>query len=456
VGNQFANRLHMQLSVFSILLICIGSSAATATLEVGPSKRFDRIEQAVAAAIPGDVIEVYPRAGGKAYERVGVYVDKPHLTIRAAGVEAGQRITLSGKGFEHSGRGRTPRAIFQFNRGADHCVLEGFELTGASNNTNNGAGVRINQANHVTIRNCDVHDNEMGIMSNGDGTPRTAVNQRIEHCAIHNNGDPKSQRFHHNLYLGGTSVTLRFCEVHHSHKGHNIKSRAHFTRVEYSYVHHSSNREFDLVDSTDTSRHGSHAVLLGNIIVKDPQTKGNKAVIHFGQDGGSEHDGTLYLVHNTIVTPFVSPVVDLSSAKARSVLFGNIIDDGGRRRNNQTLADARRGGASAKHVSGIGNWFAPGFGAKLEQTSLNTTENTVADQSQKLYVNPHKHDYHLREAWPGIVRAGRSLNMLQLPSTPGFSKETIPLRWQYVHPLDKKLRAVPNQPDLGAQEFNQP
>ena len=88
MGNQFANRLHMQISVFSILLIWIGSSAAAATLEVGPSKRFDRIEQAVAAAIPGDVIEVYPRAGGKAYDSVGVYVDKPHLTIRAAGVEA--------------------------------------------------------------------------------------------------------------------------------------------------------------------------------------------------------------------------------------------------------------------------------------------------------------------------------------------------------------------------------
>jgi hypothetical protein len=452
---QLLKRSYMLCSLFSALLIGICPTALAATLEVGPGKQFNRIEQAVSAAEPGDIVEVHPRLGGKPYERVGVFVDKPRLTIRAAGVEAGQHITLSGKGFEHSGRGRTPRAIFQFNRGADHCVLEGFELTGASNNTRNGAGVRINQANHVTIRNCDIHNNDMGIMSNGDGTLQSAVNQRIENCAIHHNGDHESPRFHHNVYLGGTSATVRFCNIHHVRRGHNIKSRAHFTKVEYSYVHHSPNREFDLVDATDTTGPGSHAVLLGNIIVKDPHTQGNRGVIHFGQDGGREHDGTLYLVHNTIVTPFVSPVIGLSSAKARSVLFGNIIDDGGKTRNNQTLGDARRGGASVTNISGVGNWLAPGFAAKLEQTNLEVSGNIIAGHSQKLYVNPQQHDYRLRNGWPGIVRSGRPLNTLHLPPTPGAGREEPPLRWQYLHPLNGKPRATFELPDLGAHEFTQ-
>ena len=165
--------------------------------------------------------------------------------------------------------------------------------------------MRINQANHVTVRNCSIHDNDMGIMSNGDGSLATAVDQRIEECRIYRNGDPAEPGHNHNLYLGGTSVTLRFCEIHHSLTGHNVKSRAHYTRVEYCYVHHSANREFDLVDAAETARPQSDAVLLGNIIVKDPQCKGNRAVIHFGQDGGKEHNGTLYLAFNTIVTPFI-------------------------------------------------------------------------------------------------------------------------------------------------------
>ncbi len=446
---------------YSALLLClvvptvVATATPAATLEVGPDKQFERIEAAVAAARPGDLIEVYPRAEGRAYERVGVLVDKPRLTIRAAGVDAGQRVTLSGKGFEHSGRGRTPRAIVQFNPRADNCVLDGFELTGASNKTRNGAGVRINQANNVTIRNCDIHGNEMGIMSNGNGTDQTAVNQRIENCAIHHNGDQESSRFHHNLYLGGTSVTVRFCEVHHAIRGHNIKSRAHFARVEYSYIHRSANREFDLVEAADTARAGSHAILMGNIIVKDPQSQGNRTVIHFGQDTGGERAGTLYLVHNTIVTPFISPVVDLSSSKSTAVLIGNIIDDGGRRRNNQVLTGARRGGASATNVSGVANWFAPGFGARLDDTHVDPGANTIASQSQHLFVDPEQHDYRLRKAWPGIVEAGRPLRTLQLPSTPGGTEQQPPLRWEFVHPLNGQLRTASDQPDLGAHAFTQ-
>ena len=193
-----------------LMALFIETMATAATLEVGPGMRFDRIENAVAAAKPGDTIEVYPLPGGQPYERVGVSVNTARLTIRAAGIKAGSRVMLSGRGFEHSGRGRTPRAIIQFNRGADYCVLEGFELTEASNGTDNGAGVRINQANHVTIRNCEIHHNDMGIMSNGNAAVRTGVNQLIEHCEIHSNGDDRLPGRNHNLYLGGTSVTLRF------------------------------------------------------------------------------------------------------------------------------------------------------------------------------------------------------------------------------------------------------
>ena len=179
-------------------------------------------------------------------------------------------------------------------------------------------------------------------MSNGDGSLATAVDQRIEECRIFRNGDPTDPGYNHNLYLGGTSVTLRFCEIHHSLTGHNVKSRAHHTRVEYCYVHHSANREFDLVDAAETARPQSDAVLLGNIIVKDPKCGGNRAVIHFGQDGGKGHNGTLFLAFNTIVTPFVSPVVELSAAGAKARLLGNVVASGTRQSGQKAGRRSRR------------------------------------------------------------------------------------------------------------------
>ena len=230
-------------------------------------------------------------------------------------------------------------------------------------------------------------------MSNGDGSPTTAVDQRIEHCQIHHNGDPSEPGYNHNLYLGGTSVTLRFCEVHSSLTGHNVKSRAHHTRVEYCYVHDSANREFDLVDAAETARPESHAVLLGNIIVKDPKCQGNRAVIHFGQDGGKEHDGTLYLAFNTIVTPFISPVVDLSAPKAKASLVGQSGQRRRQRQSNQVLASARNG-ASLQGVTGSHNWLSGGFGG-VGGTRLDPTTNVFRRADFPLFVSPAKHDYHL-------------------------------------------------------------
>jgi len=436
--------------VIGLLLWSVAASTAAATLEVGPNKTFARVEEAVAAAAPGDTIEVFPLPDGEPYTAVGVLVDKPGLTIRAAGGPDTARVTLSGAGFEHSGRGRTPRAIVQFDPGADGGVLDGFELTGASNRTDNGAGVRINQANHVVIRNCDIHHNDMGIMSNGNGTPSTAAGQVIEHSAIHNNGDDRLSGFNHNLYLGGTSVTLRFCDVHQARTGHNIKSRAHFIRVEYCYVHGSANREFDLVDSADTARPGSDAILIGNIIVKAPQHSGNRGVIHFGQDGGGERNGTLYLIHNTVVTPFISPVVDLSSRNARAELIGNIIDDGGELRRNQVLGAGSRGQATPSAITGTNNWLAPGFANRLAQTGMGAADNTIAEESRRLYLAPEQHDFRLREPWHDIVGAGRALRSIQLPATPEGGTAQPDLRWQYLHPLRKQPRPFADPPDLGA------
>ncbi len=434
------------------VVMCVSAVGAAAELAVGPGKAHAGIVEALEKAQPGDTILVHPAEGDKPYEMVAVMVRKERITVRAVPAGPGQRVALSGRGFMYSGAGAVPRAIFQFDPQAGGGTLEGFELFGAHNETHNGAGVRINQADNVTIRNCEIRACDMGIMSNGDGAARGA-NQRIESCLIHSNGDAREPGQNHNLYLGGAGVTLWACEVHSSLTGHNVKSRAHFTRVMYSYVHDSANREFDLVDAKgDTTAPGSDAVLLGNVIVKSPACSGNRTVIHFGQDGGNEHDGTLHLVHNTIVTPFISPVVDLSSPQAGTRMINNLVWDGGRGQKNQVLVNIGRRGKAAS-AGGACNWLRPSFelpqGAKFE--------NSFLCAAAPPFVNAAKGDYHLKSADASIVAAGLPWSKITQPTPAGEEPNLQPLL-QYKAPLAVEPRGgfKPDaKADLGAFGFGE-
>jgi hypothetical protein len=272
----------------------------------------------------------------------------------------------------------------------------------------------------------------------------------IEFCHVHHNGNFSHPGFNHNFYLGGTSVTLRSCDVHSSLTGHNVKSRAHHTRVEYCYVHHSANREFDLVDAADTARPDSHAVLLGNVIVKDPQCKGNRGVIHFGQDGGGEHDGTLYLVSNTIVTPFITPVVGLSAPGAKAYWIGNFVADGGIKQANQQIAGGDQG-ASVQNVTGTHNWFSGGF-SPPEDARFDPATNRFQRVGTPTFVDPANDNYHLTDAVVQKATVGPTAAEIVVPATPGAprSGEQSPVAWQYRHPCDREPRPVETELTLGA------
>jgi len=290
------------------------------TLDVGDNKPFSRIEEAALAAHAGDEIRVFPRADG--YLGTAVYITTPKLKIVAE-----SRIILDGSSFSYSGVGKVPRAIFQVNPGADGVTIENFELKGAHNASYNGAGLRIYGAKSCTIRDCSIHDNDMGIMSAGVvGDSHSASKQLIDHCEIYRNGNIADPGYNHNLYLGGTSATVQFCSIHDSLTGHNLKSRAHFTIVQYCAIYNSCNREMDFVESWDTERPHSNVLLLGNVIHKNPDCKGNRTVILFGEEKG-HRDGTIFLINNNISTDFMSPVVELTALTPSARFFNNVIEN---------------------------------------------------------------------------------------------------------------------------------
>ena len=445
-----------QPASFGVSFLCLLTFSSSvlfgATLEVGPKKPFARIEEAVAKAQPGDTVRVFPLGEGQPYQRSAVLVRTAGLTISGVGEGEADRVRIDGAGLDYSGAGRVPRAIFQFDPGADGGVLEGFELFHARNSECNGAGVRVNQANRVTVRRCDIHDNDMGTMSNGAIARSSGADQLIEFCRIHANGSKKQPGYNHNLYLGGTSVTLRGCEVFGSVTGHNVKSRAHYTRVEYCYVHDSANREFDLVDDKgNTAVPESDAVLLGNVIVKKAGMDGNKAVIHFGQDGKNDHQGTIDLVHNTIVTPYQSPVLDLTAPGAGAALTNNLIWDRGV--GTPHVLVAVRAGAEMKNARGEHNWLAHGFALP---EGWDGAANWIAPKGDApAFVKPESGGYGLgAKQPPRILGAGLPWDKVVLPLAPGAPPPAEPPRLQQYRltPFQLVPRADEAKPDLGAGE----
>ncbi len=353
--------MRMRCFMFAAIVIlwnlqAITPACAAATLTVGPDKAFGTIAAAVRAAHPGDIIKVWPLAGDQPYRGVHILMRTPRITIVAA--TPGRYVAINGGGFNYNGRGPIPRAIFQFDPTSSGCTLEGFELYNAHNDSFNGAGVRINAADNITIRRCYIHNNDMGIMSNGIYARRTGAHQLITGCHITRNGTSRQPGYNHNLYLGGTSAVVRGCDISHSLTGHNLKSRCHMTWVEYCYIHDSANRELDLVDARgDTDVPHSDAVILGCIIQKSPHCPGNHQVIHFGRDGHAGHDGTLYIVQSTIETPYPTAAVLLSTRNV-NVKF---INDKIRTTAHRAVLVAAIHGADAQSISGKGNDISPAY-----------------------------------------------------------------------------------------------
>jgi hypothetical protein len=436
-------------------LLALGARAAADTLAVGPGQPFARPEDALARARPGDVIEVHPLPGGAGYAKTALLVRTARLAIRAVRGAGGARVHLDGTGFAYSGAGKVPRAIVQFDPAASGCVLEGFDLIGAHNDSHNGAGVRINQASDVTVRDCEIHGNDMGIMSNGEFAKGTASAQRIEGCLIHDNGDPTQPGLNHNLYLGGTSALVRGCDIHSATTGHNLKSRAHLTWVEYCWIHDSKNREVELVDEAgNTDVPGSDAVLLGDVIAKGAAgAVENKEVIHFGQDGGKGHTGTLYVVQDTILTPYAAAVVTLSAPGAAVALRNDIVCDAGPGAGPHALVEAR-GGAAASAASGAGNWLGAGF-APPAGGAFAPAENVLAGAGERPPFRDPASDWHLlatgASAASRVFGAGVPLAAIHLPARPGAPRPApLAALEQYEAPGAVRPRAEGARPDPGA------
>lgn len=414
----------MKLQKIATLLsvVCLfaqGRSVKAATYEVGAGKPYAMLHN-LPPLQPGDVVRVFPGTYHECIRWKASGTREKPITIRSAEKTPA---VLDGTGLNVRGDGSVPRALFQIE--GDHYVIEHLEFRNARNDSWNGAGIRITGAHDTVIRACKITSSDMGVMSDGNDECL------IEHCEIAYNGNPEHfDGYAHNLYLGGSRTTLQYCYIHNAVAGINFKTRGHFTLLKYNYIADSNDGEISIVDSAETARPLSNAILIGNIIVSKSDRTGNEwKFIDFGQDVGGKRDGCLFLVNNTLIAgegriEFLSA----SASTARVVAANNIFYGS----SHITRNDGAR-------VVGTNNWV--GQGASIPTGFTNTLQGAAPG-----FVDEIQRNYHLRMSsicWEsGMSRPTGE-------DGEGKSVSTI-ARFEYQPPLGRVPRIDFAKPSLGA------
>lgn len=177
-------------------------------LRVGAGQRYRTPCQAIAAAHPGDEIEIDAR-DNRAYRGDVCAWSTNRLTI--VGVHGRAHIDAGGRNSEG-------KAIWVI--AGNDTTIENIEFSGARVPDQNGAGIRQEGAN-LLVEHCYFRDNQEGILA-GDNPASNVV---IDSSVFARNG--AGDGFSHNLYINHVrSFTLRYSYSTDARVGHLVKSRA--------------------------------------------------------------------------------------------------------------------------------------------------------------------------------------------------------------------------------------
>jgi MYXO-CTERM domain-containing protein len=282
------------------LVAWIPGSAMAATLTVGPGKTYTTVKDAVAAAQPGDTIEV--DAGDYVDDISSIKVND--LTIRGVGGRPHLKATVPPP---------NKKGIFVVELGVGPVTVENLEFSGAhisEGDGNNAAGIRA-QGTDLRVKNCYFHDNQNGILA-GDGL------MTVEGSEFAYNGQAG---YEHNIYVGpAPKFVFRGNYTHHAKSGHAVKSRAFENYIEYNRIMEEADGNGSaLIDLPQ----GGLSYIVGNLIQKGPAAENKYRVVYYKGEGATNPDLRLFVSHNTFVNDGAPAAVFVEAVVATEVVAVN-------------------------------------------------------------------------------------------------------------------------------------
>ncbi len=394
-------RLATGLSVF----LTVASGAAT--IQVGPTRTYTTVVAGYNAASAGDTIEIDSGTYTGA-SQCCVKIYKDNLTIR--GVGPTQPV------LDANGENAGDKGIFVAY--GNNLTVQNLELKNCAGPSGNDAGIRYqpqtaNATASLKVQNCYIHDNQDGILTDGDNNGIT-VDILFDSCEFSQNGLGDGQT--HNMYINvAHSFTLQYCYSHDAYYGHEVKTRA---KTNYIFCNLLSNENGNGSRNLQLAQGGT-AYVVGNVIQKGPYCN-NPELISYGGEGNNANP-YLYVVNNTLVNlrdNLATFLMMSNSTGTGAVVFENNIIQW------RNSTDTVVGGSYASQVVGTTNW--------------QTTDAGLA--------NVAGHDYHLTAASIGAINLGTA------PGT-GYNGVSLVPVYQPVIPCGYEARPTDATIDIGAYEY---
>ncbi len=386
------------VAVAAVIAACT-DSARGATLQVGPTRSYQKIGDAVYVAHDGDTVEI--DSGTYVTSEAWCWISANNLTIRGVG-PARPVIDAAYGALSQMGVFIVMSSNTTFeNLEIKNCRLQ--PTDGA-----NGTGIR-GVGPGLTVRNCYIHDCDDGVLGGSAGSNVLIEYCEFNHCGhvnwVTNQADQYSG-YSHNLYIGNaSSFTLRYTWSHNCGGGQDVKTRAQLNYILYNRIgdpQGEDNYELDIPNA-------GTSYVIGNTILQGPYSI-NGGIITYGTEGASNTDKHLYLVNNTIVNQRNQATFLWNMSGTAALIQNNILQGPG------TLFSGP--------VTQVSNWI--------------TSDGSFAD--------PASDDYHLTAASIGAIDKGTAPGV----GISGFSLIPTSL---YVHPCNGLPRPNDGAIDIGAYEY---
>jgi hypothetical protein len=320
---------------------------------------------------------------------------------------------------------------------------------------NASSAIAMYKCEHITIRNCKIHNCENGLFGKSFGDEQgTLRDVLVESCRIYDTGFVGSDRFH-NCYLEGIGITYQYNHFSRQIKGSGgscIKDRSAGTVIRYNRLEGGAHL-LDLVEPEDGGAlimkdpSYPNTYVYGNTLYNPPMS-GCAAVIHFGGDLGtpSEFRKNLHYYNNTFVCRD-----DQATGQWRNIFFAvetneQVLEA----RNNIFFLQPATKGQHPPEFSFVDehgtvrfgrNWVSKGWIPCRSGSALKGVyegKDQLINGDRPGFVDPVQ-DWHLRDDSPCKGKGG--------PLSAEEAK-LHPLTRQYVHPRLSEPR--PQGDDLGA------